>query len=291
VLGFSRYVAYFSSSPDEYSAYDAQIKLSLLPNLKGSTKPFTSESEFLNILAALTEEYQIPLVIRLHPRLGADHRGAGTSAYLDDYLQELNQLRDKHNHIRIIQPFEKISSYWLALWASSICAFRGTIACEMALLGLSTNLGIINDRVVNTSMPALYSVIEPCKLLANVQAEIKLGHPIMSPSRHKTILLQFYITHCLNRINLPTSDVDMLPSIAPGSPMVKSVYDHFNQCLRIGSSIPPSFITELEFHENEHGNYLEYLASIKRMVSSAVSMRPDSPFNYSLKSLSKNQDI
>ena len=41
--------------------------------------PLFSESEYLKKLVEISLEYQIPLVIRLHPRLGADHRGAGES--------------------------------------------------------------------------------------------------------------------------------------------------------------------------------------------------------------------
>ena len=130
-------VSLFTSSPDELIGQQLSYKhlnsdLSHLP-----TSVFRDQEHWLEtaIVYFLTRQVDTSLIIRLHPRLGADIRGLPESPYLKDIWALLNQLIGSSQSIRIVHPSDPISSYWLGFQSDLILNGWSTIGMEFAIKG------------------------------------------------------------------------------------------------------------------------------------------------------------
>lgn len=130
-------ISLFTSSPDELIGQQLSYKhlnadLSHLP-----TSVFRDQEHWLEttIRYFLDRQVDTSLIIRLHPRLGADKRGLLESPYLKNMWDLLNQLIGSSQAIRIVHPSDPISSYWLGFQSDLILNGWSTIGMEFAIKG------------------------------------------------------------------------------------------------------------------------------------------------------------
>ena len=143
----SKLVTYFTSSPDELVGANLSIKNFPTRLDKQLTQPFTDEYQLVSELIEYCCANQIFLVIRMHPRLGKDHRLSHESQSLKQFMARIQQAQsnlstEQHQYLRIISPSSKISSYLLGI-ESSVCAYYwSSIGIELALMGIRTLAGV-----------------------------------------------------------------------------------------------------------------------------------------------------
>lgn len=96
-------------------------------------EPFRDQLDWLTSLAAFVEESaDLQLVIRVHPREGADRRGGGVSEHLGTLREKL---AGSYRHTRIVWPEDEISSYDLAELAHLVLTAWSNIGIELARVG------------------------------------------------------------------------------------------------------------------------------------------------------------
>lgn len=128
-------VVAYTSSTDEYLASKVFRDVFGIPS-GGPVQPFTDQLDWIDQLIAHFENRDdVQLVVRIHPREGANKRENIRS-------QHLQQLRARfdgdHRNCVIIWPEEKVSSYDLAELASAALTSWSSMGLELARLGVPT---------------------------------------------------------------------------------------------------------------------------------------------------------
>ena len=131
----TRYIAYFTSSPDELRSSDSILSLEPL-FLKDSVSLFETECDVIRHLAGFCANEGLVFVIRLHPRLGREERSdfRHESSALEVFASL--QLELAHlSHVLFIQPESPICSYCLGRDSLANVFWWSTIGIELAMLG------------------------------------------------------------------------------------------------------------------------------------------------------------
>lgn len=159
-----RLVAY-TSSPDEYAGVfalmDGLNARVTTPQLVFGGDVADCHTSWLNALVKhVASRPDLELIVRVHPREGANRRESQNSSHL---LLLQSCLRDLPENVRVIWPHEPISSYDLAETADLILTTWSTIGIEFARLGmpaLASSKGIsghpIDDYMQHAETPELY---------------------------------------------------------------------------------------------------------------------------------------
>ena len=177
-------ISLFTSSPDEligqqFSYRHLNTDLSHLPK-----SVFHDQAHWLatTIKYFLNRQADTSLIIRLHPRLGADKRGLHESPYLKDMWNLLNQLIGSSQAIRLVHPNDMISSYWLGFQSDLILNGWSTIGLELAIKGKTvTNafykcpLGGAAVYPVHLATPPLLSITDYLNRVSRLLETIKLS--------------------------------------------------------------------------------------------------------------------
>jgi hypothetical protein len=180
-------VSLFTSSPDELIGQQFGYKhhatdLSHLP-----LSIFHDQTHWLETVIRHFADIQedTSLIIRLHPRLGADKRGLPESPGLKDILEHLNQLIGSSQAIRLVHPSDPMSSYWLGLHSDLILNGWSTIGLEFAIKGkVVTNafykcpLGGAAVYPVHTQTPPLLSTTDYLRRVSRLLKAIRRDSPI-----------------------------------------------------------------------------------------------------------------
>lgn len=143
---------YYTNSPDELvsiaHAYHSSGISGLIP--WADTGFIRNEVEALTIIIELAHSMNVSLVVRQHPRLWCEQR----SQFVSSTYESLSTLLRKHQVrcpgvVTIIEPWEPVNSYELAILSDKVISFRGTMPLEVSLLGikpivLARDQGIMN---------------------------------------------------------------------------------------------------------------------------------------------------
>ena len=96
--------------------------------------PFADQSAWLAALIAWVERRcDLQLVIRLHPRIGHNHRQAGRASQYDKAVAELSSLPA---NISVVWPESPLSSYNIAEFADAALISWSSIGIELARFGI-----------------------------------------------------------------------------------------------------------------------------------------------------------
>lgn len=101
------------------------------------TNPFKSQEEWIkDTIEFINSEYKSNclVIVRMHPRLGKDHRGGTISPeykLIYPLIQEINGLEN----CIIVEPNDSVSSYWLGEQSDLILNGWSSIGLEMSMLG------------------------------------------------------------------------------------------------------------------------------------------------------------
>lgn len=156
-------IVYLSSFDEDNAAINAFRVLkehSSDPNFY-LNEAYTQES-FLKSLLQYSGVKDLPLLIRLHPRMAADAR-VNSSASVDGSLQNLFSRLDEKDNTFIIPPDADVSSYELAARSNNCFAYHSSISLDLLRLGI--NCKLIAPRL-------FYACPQPnwmAKELANIQ--------------------------------------------------------------------------------------------------------------------------
>jgi hypothetical protein len=155
----------FTSSPDEMIGQNLgfiheEISLSHL-----ASPVFRTQEEWLHLLIDQIKVSKTPvgLVIRLHPRLGADKRGLGASPILESHYIKLVEKCGDSPYIRIIHPQQLVSSYRIGLKSAAILNGWSTIGLELAILGKPVNFAFYKCKLGGAAMYPVHRHLEPMR--------------------------------------------------------------------------------------------------------------------------------
>ncbi len=132
VPGKKTLVAY-TSSTDELVCTQAFMRI--LGNEYGHNRvPFADQSAWLAALIAwVKERSDLQLIIRLHPRIGHNHRQAGRASQYDRSLAELSSVPA---NVAVVWPESPLSSYNIAELADVALIAWSSIGTELARFGI-----------------------------------------------------------------------------------------------------------------------------------------------------------
>lgn len=133
-------VVYLSSFDEDNAAINASRVLkehSSDPNFY-LDEACTQES-FLKSLLQYSGAQDLPLLIRVHPRMATDVR-VNTSASLDGSLQNLFSRLDEKDNTFVIPPDADVSSYELAARSNNCFAYHSSISLDLLRLGINCKL-------------------------------------------------------------------------------------------------------------------------------------------------------
>jgi hypothetical protein len=131
----SRYITYFTSSPDELRNSDSISSLEPL-FLKTRRSLFADEFEVIRYLSRFCTQHQLNLVVRIHPRLGLEARSGYRfeSPSLVSFIALEQELAPRAN-ITFIHPDSPICSYSLGRYSLANVFWWSSIGIELAMLG------------------------------------------------------------------------------------------------------------------------------------------------------------
>ncbi|WP_216904182.1 hypothetical protein [Synechococcus sp. CCY 9618] len=216
---------YYTNSPDELvsiaHAYRSSGMSGLIPWYDSGF--LRDEVEALTIITQLAHKLNACLVVRQHPRLWCEQRSqfvSSTYAFLSRVLQE-QQLKYP-GVITIVEPWERVNSYELAIIGDKVISFRGTMALEVSLLGikpivLARDKGIMNYWIKDHAEAAPKTIADLEQLLTNDAASVYALHELCS------YLIQFYLLNQYGTVELHSDSIS-----------AKSL----SLALEVGSSIP-----------------------------------------------------
>lgn len=122
----------YTASLDEFLAIQMVLEGVGQP-LKRPPEPFADQIAWLEALTTFVEESSdLQLVIRVHPREGADKRNRSTSEHLELLKRHFDR---PFRHCRIVWPADPTSSYDLAELAHAVTTSWSNIGLELARLG------------------------------------------------------------------------------------------------------------------------------------------------------------
>ena len=143
---------YYTNSPDELvsiaHAYQSSEMREYIPWIDSGF--LRNESEAIMAIVALAHKRGASLVVRQHPRLWCEKRSQFVSSTYGSLSRLLREQQLKFPGVlTIIEPWEHVNSYELAILSDKVISFRGTMPLEVSLLGikpivLARNKGIMN---------------------------------------------------------------------------------------------------------------------------------------------------
>jgi len=127
----------FTSSPDESAALQFSFKHLNVDLSHLSNSVFLDQEDWIEHVVSYVSQHtsEYALLIRMHPRLAADKRGLGVNASLPALLSHLNSIVGDNSSIRLVDPADSISSYWLGMQSDLILNGWSTIGLEFAIMG------------------------------------------------------------------------------------------------------------------------------------------------------------
>ncbi|MFI4937136.1 MAG: hypothetical protein ACHQJ6_01325 [Candidatus Berkiellales bacterium] len=129
----------YPSSPDEVDAIINARQKKGLPLVKPDDA-FSDQFHWLDELIEFTEKSnQFQLIIRLHPRLAPNHREKWGCAAKEEFLKRYAK---DYQHVRIIWPEDKTSSFDLADIADVVTVAWSSLGLFMARLGIPVVSGL-----------------------------------------------------------------------------------------------------------------------------------------------------
>lgn len=133
LLPSKKLVVAYTSSLDEYSAATVVRDVFGIPH-SGTAQPFRDQLDWLQALITHFEARDdVQLVIRIHPREGANKRESSSSEHLQDLRSRFS---GRYRNCVVVWPQDKVSSYDLGELASLVLTSWSSIAMEMARLGV-----------------------------------------------------------------------------------------------------------------------------------------------------------
>ncbi len=182
----------YTSSSDESFADIISLRYQDINTDHLSSPIFPDHDSWIEYLCELFK-YTITdslLIIRIHPRQGADHRGLPESASYTSLKKLLSSFTGSDNII-VIEPNLDISSYFLGLHSDYILNGWSTIGFELSLLGKPV-IGAFNANLCGSS----YSFIDqPCFMSSTTIAQYR--GLLISASRG---LLSYSLSHGYNSL-------------------------------------------------------------------------------------------
>jgi len=203
----------FNSSNDEYRAFEEHyFALNVIPRRK-TEDAFSDQFEWLEFLVdkvELSDEYY--LIIRLHPRLFANHRDGKVA---DDYIRYKNLLNGKFKNVLIIWPENNISAYDLFELADVASVSWTSISDELAKMGIKSVCGIskfyFNYDNVNIfkekTKEAFWNRLVQCAEVPTTLDEFKFAFR----ASFFRLIGQFYQAE--KSINVTTDDLDEIDTL------------------------------------------------------------------------------
>ena len=134
-------LVYYTSSPDEQYMNTQVYSDHMLQGgrISRGIRVFGDEYELIRDLLEFCSLNKYGLIVRMHPRLGSDHRSSQTSSSRKDFIDILDNFQTNSDFRPLtILPEVKLSSYWLAAHSSVNVFFRSSIGNELSMLGLPT---------------------------------------------------------------------------------------------------------------------------------------------------------
>ncbi len=129
----------YPSSPDETDSIINSYKQRGMP-LDAPDDAFIDQFEWLDDLIEFVEaSSEFQLVVRLHPRLAPNHREKWGCPAIADFIAKYSK---PYQHVRIIWPQEKISSFDLAEIADIVTVSWSSMGIFMARLGIPVVSGL-----------------------------------------------------------------------------------------------------------------------------------------------------
>ncbi len=146
-------ITYFTSSSEEYQKDIILSSLSPIrfPSLGGR---YNNQDQIIKELLEFASDKvdSFHLIVRIHPRAGADKRGLGSSYELDALYEIFSSY--KLENLSIVSPYDKISSYWLGLSSDLSIVQASTIALELACLGARVHVACIDNGLFSSYPPS-----------------------------------------------------------------------------------------------------------------------------------------
>jgi hypothetical protein len=128
-----RVLVAYTSSLDEYFS-NKNLMRALDVDLFSEHQPFENQIEWLKALIAYVESSaHLQLVVRIHPREGANARESRVSEHLGQLKREFSAA---YKHVRMIWPEDSTSSYDLAEIADLALTSWTNITMELARIGI-----------------------------------------------------------------------------------------------------------------------------------------------------------
>ena len=207
----TRYITYFTSSPDELRSSTSIFALEPL-YLKNSVTLFESECDVIRHLAGFCATEGLVLVVRLHPRLGREQRSgflhqSSALQVFTSLQQELSHL----SHVVFIQPETPVCSYSLGLDSLVNVFWWSTIGIELAMLG-ATCMPAIADQAPGlgiryhcfaSRLPKSISAWDSC--LADLLAKPRFDYSFVLQA-----CCDFYFSIGFGFVNIKTIESDQL---------------------------------------------------------------------------------
>ncbi len=198
---------YFSNSPDELISINHAIQESKANDYIPLDLDSWLQDEYqaLKHVAECASELRSFLIIRLHPRLAADHRCQLPSSSYEQMMSLALKLREQYpESIYIVEPGFRVNSYELAYLSDKTLSFRGTMPLELALMGLKTivlakNLGIMNYRIRSMALSA-----PSCK--ADLMLRLKSDSLCYSLQELACFLQEYYVAEAFSVLDICVID-------------------------------------------------------------------------------------
>lgn len=159
---------YFTNSPDELNSILHDHQYSGLSQKMPWAYSGVAQDEYeaISLIAALALEFDAILVIRQHPRLFSEKRSVFVSSEYGQMRNHIESIRNQNpQKIVVVEPFDQINSYELAILSDRVVSFRGTMPLEASLMGfrpivLAKNKGFCNFHLNIHSSSAPSSIEE-----------------------------------------------------------------------------------------------------------------------------------
>lgn len=139
----AKIVSMFSSSADELAGQLLAYRHESI-NLSHLSVPiFDSQQDWMIKTIIYFGQFRPDdlLVVRIHPRLAADHRGLLSSPGLEVLMSELEAYSIKYNNIYIVHPSSTLSSYLIGSKSELIINGWSTIGLDFAIMGYKVIYG------------------------------------------------------------------------------------------------------------------------------------------------------
>ena len=160
-----RVVSLFSSSQDEVSGQVLAYKQYQIDQSHLSNPTFDNQIDWISqTIQHFIRVYPDDLlIIRLHPRLGADHRGLKESPSLDAILSALNKTIGAAKNVLIVEPTCDISSYQIGLNSDLILNGWSTIGLDFAILNKRVIYAFVQCPQGGGAFHPIFHNMEPYK--------------------------------------------------------------------------------------------------------------------------------